>query len=145
MYSHILLPTDGSDLSLRAVDAGIALAKRLGARVHGLNVVPPFAAINYLADVVMLPEAAYDEEAAGRAERYLADVRQRAREAGVPCETEYVFEARPHQVIVDVAKRQHCDLIVMGSHGRHGIDRWLLGSEAHRVIVGCDVPVLVCH
>jgi nucleotide-binding universal stress UspA family protein len=145
MYKHILLPTDGSDLSLNAVDTGLALAKKVGAKVFGLHVAAPFPALTYMTEVVTISASAYEEEAATRAERYLAEIAERARDAGVECETHYTFDEHPARVICETAKNQDCDLIVMGSHGRRGIDRLLLGSETQRVLVGCDLPVLVCR
>lgn len=145
MYKHILLPTDGSDVALRGVDAGVALAKALGARVRGLAVVSPFANLAYLGELVQASEATYMQHVAERAQRYLADVKQRADKAGVACETEYVFDSNPGKVILDQAEKHACDLIVMSTHGRRGLDRLLLGSETHRVILESDVPVLVCH
>lgn len=145
MYKHILLPTDGSDAALRGVDAGVALAKALGARVRGLAVVSPFANLAYLGELVQATETTYMQHAAERAQRYLAEIKQRADTAGVACETQYVFDSNPGKVILDMADRHACDLIVMGTHGRRGMDRLLLGSETHRVILGSDLPVLVCH
>jgi nucleotide-binding universal stress UspA family protein len=145
MYKHILLPTDGSDLSMNAVETGIALAKKVGAKVFGLHVAPPFPALAYMTEVVTISASAYEEEAATRAERYLAEIEERAKDAGVECETHYTFDEHPGKVICEMAENHDCDLIVMGSHGRRGIDRLLLGSVTQRVLVGCERPVLVCR
>ena len=77
--------------------------------------------------------------------RYLADARQRAVAAGVPCETSFETDARPYAAIVGATRKQQCDLIVMASHGWRGFDRLLLGSETHKVILNGEVPVLVCR
>ncbi len=145
MYKHILLTTDGSDLSLEAVDAGIALAGKIGASVFGLHVATPFPALSYMTEVIAISASAYDEEAATLAERYLAEITERAKTAGVACETYFTFNDRPDKIICEVAHEHDCDLIVMGSHGRRGLDRLLLGSVTQRVLVGCDLPVLVCR
>jgi nucleotide-binding universal stress UspA family protein len=145
MFKHILLPTDGSELSLRAVDMGLALAGRLGASVYAFHVVAPFPAVTYLAEMIQASQELYTQEAVARAERYLAEVRQRAGKAGVHCDGGHEFDHRPFTAIVGAAAKHHCDLIVMGSHGWRGFDRLLLGSEAHKVILHTDVPVLVCH
>lgn len=146
MFKHILLPTDGSELALRAVDIGIELASRLNARVYAFHVAIPFPAVTYFAEMIQMPsEAAYVEDTVAAAERYLADVRQRARAAGVPCEGSYEFDHRPYTAIVGAAVKQQCDLIVMGSHGRSGLDRLLLGSETYKAMLSTQVPVLVCH
>ncbi|WP_049620973.1 universal stress protein [Frateuria defendens] len=145
MFQHILLPTDGSELSLRAVDMGIKLAKLCGARLYAIHVAKPFVAITYQVEMIEAPEALYTQEAIARAESYLDEVRRRAEAAGMACEGEYAFDHAPHEAIIASAAAHHCDLIVMASHGRTGVRRLLLGSETHKVLLGCDVPVLVCH
>lgn len=145
MFQHILIPTDGSDLSLRALDTGIELAARLGARVHAFHVIAPFPASTYFAEFVLANEPAYAQEATANAERYLAEACQRAAAAGVPCESSSECDARPYSAIVGATRKHQCDLIVMASHGWRGFDRQLLGSETHKVILNGDVPVLVCR
>jgi nucleotide-binding universal stress UspA family protein len=145
MFKHILLPTDGSELSLRAVDTGVELAARLGARAYAFHVIAPFPASVYFAELVQANEPTYTKEATANAERYLADVRRRAQAAGVSCGGSYETDARPYSAIVGAARKQQCDLIVMASHGWRGFDRLLLGSETHKVILNGDVPVLVCR
>lgn len=145
MFRHILLPTDGSELSLHAVDMGIKLAGLCGARVYAIHVVRPFVAVTYQVEMVEAPEALYMQEAIARAESYLASVRRRAEAAGLACEGEYAFDHSPHEAIIAAAAAHQCDLIVMASHGRTGMRRLLLGSETHKVILSCGVPVLVCH
>lgn len=145
MFKHILLPTDGSDLSLRAVKFGIELAKTCGARVHALHVVAPYHTIAYMAEVLAATEITYTKDAIVRAEKYLAEVQRMAGEAGIACSTEYVFNDRPHEAIIKTAREQHCDLAVMASHGWRGLTRLLLGSEVHKVLLESEIPVLVCH
>ncbi len=145
MFKHILLPVDGSELSLRAVDTGLALAAKLGARVYAFHVVSPFPRLNYMVDIIQANQAFYVEEAIARADGYLKEVELRASAAGVPCESGHETGHRPFAAIMAAATSQHCDLIVMASHGWRGVDRLLLGSETQKVLVNCDVPVLVCH
>jgi nucleotide-binding universal stress UspA family protein len=145
MFKHILLPVDGSVLSLRAVDTGIALATRLGARVHALHVLPPFPAATYFAAIAEANETMYIERALTGAERVLAEVRQRARAAGVSCESSHVIDNRPDCAITVAVGKYHCDLIVMATHGWRGIERLLLGSVTQAVLQAVDVPVLVCR
>jgi nucleotide-binding universal stress UspA family protein len=145
MYRHILLPTDGSEVSLRAVDAGLALARVLGARVHALHVILPFHSFSYLTRVIPESEFSYAEESVRWAERYLDEVRNQARQAGVPCEGDYVFDRHPCDAILRVAGEKGCDLIVMGSHGWRGVTRLLLGSETQKLLVRSQLPVLVCR
>ena len=145
MFQHILIPSDGSELSLRALDTGIELAARLGARIHAFHVIAPFPASTYFAEFVLANEPTYMEEVTANAERYLADARQRAEKAGVPCDVSHELDARPYSAIVGAARKHQCDLVVMASHGWRGFDRLLLGSETHKVILNGDVPVLVCR
>jgi nucleotide-binding universal stress UspA family protein len=144
MFQHILLPTDGSTCSEKSVAVGVNLAKTLGARVLGFHVAKPFFSLSYLIEIVESQQLAYETETAKRSERYLDDIRQAAREHGVEYECEYRYAEHPYQAIIDIAKERDCDLIVMGSHGRHAVGRLLLGSVTHRVLLRSDLPVLVC-
>jgi nucleotide-binding universal stress UspA family protein len=143
MYTHILIPTDGTESASHAIDTGIRLAAQLGARVHALHVLPPLPAVSFIADVVQ--GDACKRRAVQRAEHDLALVREKAQAAGVPCDAEYVFDNRPYAAIAGAATKHHCDLIVMDAHTHNGIERLLLSNVTHKVILCCDVPVLVCH
>lgn len=145
MFKHILLPTDGSGLSLGAVDQGIALAAALGADVHAFHVVAPFSAFSYMVGLTDLNQDAWFDDGVERATTYLADVQMRAEQAGVPCSGSYVTDAHPHQAIIAAAETHGCDLIVMASHGWRGMNRLLLGSETQKVLLSCAIPVLVCR
>ncbi|HET6805535.1 MAG TPA: universal stress protein [Frateuria sp.] len=145
MFKHILLPTDGSEVSTRAVDQGLELAKALNARVYALHVILPFQALSYMTQVIPESETSYTEESVRWAERYLGEVRDKAQRAGVPCDSDYVFDKHPCDAILGIAEKHECDLIVMGSHGWRGITRLLLGSETQKVLVRSPLPVLVCH
>ncbi len=145
MFKHILLPTDGSELSLRAVDTGLALAARLGASVHAFHVVMPFPATVYVAEVVLADEDIYARESVARSARYLAEVEARARAAGVACQSSCVTDHRPYTAILEAAVSGHCDLIVMASHGWRGPERRLRASETHPGRLNGAGPGLVCH
>ncbi len=145
MFKHILLPVDGSELSMRAVDTGIALAAALGARIHALHVLPPFPAVTYFAAIAQANETMYVERAVASAERVLAGVQDRARAAGVPCGTSHEIDSRPYCAIAAAVSRYHCDVIVMATHGRRGFEKLLLGSVTQKALLLADVPVLVCR
>ena len=102
MFKHILLPTDGSDLSLRAAKLGIELAKTCGARVYALHVVAPYHTVAYMAEILAATEITYTQDATARAEKYLAEVRHMAEEAGLACSTDYVFDDRRIRSRVDL-------------------------------------------
>jgi nucleotide-binding universal stress UspA family protein len=144
MFQHILIATDGSDVSDRAASHAIELASRLDARILALHVVPALPAYAYFAQGIegAMPDPdETSEEAAERLER----VRSLAEAHGVPCRVQSVIDGRPYCEIVAIAEREGCDLIVMGSHGRQGLDRLLLGSETHKVLLSTRLPVLVCQ
>jgi nucleotide-binding universal stress UspA family protein len=144
MYKHILLPTDGSAFSDVAIDNGLKFAKFAGAKVTGFYVMverPPAS----FDDAPPASAGAPAHEAISKAEaaKYLTIVAEKARTAGVPCETYSTPHASPHQAIIQAATERGCDLIVMASHGRKGVTGDLVGSETARVITHCKIPVLV--
>jgi nucleotide-binding universal stress UspA family protein len=143
MFKHILIPTDGSDLSRKAVLYGVQLAKSCGAQVTGLTVAVPYRMVAMDAVLVPLDEADYEERSRSFSERALEQVKIAADAAGVKCETVPEVHDQPYRAIVDAAQALNCDLIVMASHGRRGISALLLGSETAKVLTHSTVPVLV--
>jgi nucleotide-binding universal stress UspA family protein len=143
MYKNILIPTDGSALAAKAVRHGIALAKRIGAKATVLTVLPPFHM--FTTDTQMLEDtpAQYKARMQEHAKETLGAVAHTAQAAGVACETVHVEHEHPYRAIIDTAESKGCDLIVMASHGRHGISAILLGSETVKVLTHSTIPVLV--
>jgi nucleotide-binding universal stress UspA family protein len=143
MYRHILLPTDGSELSARAVGEGIRLAKALGARVTALHVTPPLYSEgeNPSDFAAQVREHARRSEASTR--RALDYAERAAREAGVACAALHKERENPWEEIIWTATSESCDLIFMASHGRRGVAGLVLGSETHKVLTHSKVPVLV--
>jgi nucleotide-binding universal stress UspA family protein len=143
MYKHILIPTDGSELSALAVREGMAFAKSIGARVTALTVTPPFHAITV--DPVMLTDLPqqYERDSAAAANRYLEMARQAANTAGVAGDFLHIVHDHPHEAIIDTARKRGCDLIFMASHGRKGVSALLLGSETTKVLTHGKTPVMV--
>lgn len=144
-FHRILLPIDGSELSLHAFRIGLELAKPLGCTVVALHAVPPFNSIAYMTEFLAAAELRYSQEAPQIASRYLDTAKALAREAGVSCESHCAFGEQPHDAILKAVDEHHCDLVVMASHGWHGLDRLILGSETQKVLAGSRVPVLVCR
>ena len=144
MYKHILIPTDGSTLSDLAIRHGMALAKVVGAKVTALTVSLPFQ--SFALDPVMVSDSPvrYQQECEARAEKALGLARTEAG-VGVSCETLHLTHAQPYQAIIETAQKRACDLICMASHGRKGISAFVLGSETHKVLTHCTIPVLVCR
>lgn len=145
MFKRILLPTDGSELSLKAIRLGVDLAKTCGASVIALHAVPPVQTVAYMAEIMASIQFDYAKEATRFAERYLEEVRGIAEQAGVPFDRLLLFGSQPYQAILQTAKERDCDLIVMASHSWEGLARLLMGSETHKVTLKSQVPVLVCH
>ncbi len=156
MYNTILIAIDGSDLSELAQQHGLALAKAFGSKTVIVHVTPPWSSLVVGDAVVMYPPADYEQTMAKSAEKLLAKASQMFTAAGVPCETvhnaagvpcETVHNTDPqaHKAIVETAKAKGCDLIVMGSHGRHGLAGLMLGSVATKTVTHAHVPVLICR
>lgn len=145
MFKHILLPIDGSELSLRAVSVGARLAASCKSNVTVFHVVQPLHVNAYLADLLSAAEIDYAAQAERQAQKYLDEAAAIAAKAGGDCQRLTACSERPAEAIIEAAHEHACDLIVMGSHGRQGINRLLLGSETHDVIVRGEIPVLVCH
>ncbi len=143
MYANILIPTDGSELAGKAVQHGLALAKRIGAKATVLTVLPPFHTLTTDTQMIEDTLPQYKARMQKHAEKTLGAVAQAARAAGVLCEMVQVEHEHPYQAIIDAAASKGCDLIVMASHGRHGISAIVLGSETVKVLTHSKVPVLV--
>ena len=142
MYTNILIPTDGSELAGKAVQHGIALAKRIGAKITVLTVLPPFHVFTTDTQMIEDTPAQYKARMQKHAEKTLGAVATR-QAAGVACETIQVEHEHPYRAIIDTADSKSCDLIVMASHGRHGISAIVLGSKTLKVLTHCKIPVLV--
>lgn len=145
IYSHLLVPTDGSELSEAAIAHAVRLAGCLGARITVLH-ARPTVPVPVMGMGEMLDPRTMDVlMAAGRedAERIIDAALKVARDAGVEAKAERLQNDQPHRAIVDAATRLGCDLIVMASHGRRGLSGLLLGSETQRVLIEASCPVLV--
>jgi nucleotide-binding universal stress UspA family protein len=143
MYKHILLPTDGSELSARAVRDGIQLAKEIGARVTAVHVTPPFYPSEMTPSALTAHAHEHEAKSKESAKRALGAAEDVARAAGVPCATLHRVSDGPFEEIIKVATESGCDLIFMASHGRRGVTALLLGSETHKVLTHTRIPVLV--
>jgi nucleotide-binding universal stress UspA family protein len=145
MFKHILIPTDGSPVSAKAVRAGIAFAKQSGAKVTGYHAVEPVTA-GYYGDGFVPDErmiAEFERRSRAAAKKRIASIAREALKAGVPFEPVVQTARTPYEGIVEAARKRNCDLILMSSHGRRGLTRLALGSVADKVIQLSKVPVLV--
>ena len=145
MYKHILIPTDGSELSKLALEEGVALAKALDAQVTIITVTTPFHVIT--GNPVMLTDTPqrYTEHMAAIAGQYLDEGKKIAAAAGVECDLVHIEHEHPYKAIINTAQKQGCDAIQMASHGRRGISAVLLGSETLKVLTHSTIPVIVCR
>lgn len=145
MFKHLLLPTDGSPLSDIATEKGIALARSVGAKVTGVHVMPEYHPLSYRIDTLQSSQHDFKMDGQSHAATYLNKMAQAAIEARVPCDTVAVMGDHAYEKIIAEAVKRDCDLIVMASHGRKGIQALLLGSETHKVLTHTKIPVLVFH
>lgn len=146
MYAHIMLPLDGSELSLKAVLEGIALAKTLNSKLTLITVVSPYhtgVTVPFTSNIAHDIEKSHDEEAKKAAQKLHADMSARAKSEGVQCESLVAFGDSIYEQIVESAEKLSCDLIVIASHGRRGLEGLLLGGETVKVLTHTKIPVLV--
>jgi nucleotide-binding universal stress UspA family protein len=145
MFKHVLLPTDGSKVARKAIKAGIALAKELGAKVTAYYAIDALSAYSYAEGYPIggpvLKE--FEKRAREQGAKYLAEVEKAARAAGVPCRTLITKPGTAYQGIIAAAKKQRCDVILMASHGRGELATLLLGSITQKVLAHTKLPVLV--
>lgn len=146
MFTHVLLPTDGSRLSDRAVKRGIEFARSANAAVTAVHVVPEFRMVveeGFVSPMSAEFKKRFEKESQQHARKMLDKVEAAAKAAGVACDSVAVVSDYPYQQIIEVAKKKKCDLIIMASHGRRGLSSLLLGSETAKVLTHSKIPVLV--
>lgn len=145
MYTHILIPTDGSEFAQAGVDHGLSLAKLIGSKVTIVTATEPFPTPTGTAAWVVTPSEIkhYEADCKKAAEDVLASIKATAERMGIVADTVHVPDARGAAAILATAQEAGCNLIVMASHGRRGVKRLLLGSQAAEVVVNSPVPVLI--
>lgn len=145
MFKHILVPTDGSTLSLRAAKHAVRLAQAHGARVTAFYAAPVYHA-NIAGDDVpanFVAPAVFEKQIQTTANKYLGQVKKLAAVLQISCVGLYASSDSPYKAIIKAAKAGKCDLIFMASHGRSGIAGLVIGSETHKVLTHCKTPVMV--
>ena len=145
MFKHLLLPTDGSALSVRAAKAAVRFARAHDARITAFHAAPVYHP-NISGDFVpvgFVTLAEFNKRAGAKADKYLGQVQQLADAAKVRCAVARASSDAPFEAIIKAAKAHKCDLIFMASHGRRGLRGLLLGSETNKVLTHCKLPVLV--
>ena len=145
MFKHILIPTDGSAVANKAVNAGIQLAQQLGARVTGYYAVeaiqPRVYGEGYIVDNRTIK--VFEQQARAAGQRHIDSMANAADAVGVKFTGMVTTDETPYEGIIEAAKKQKCDAIFMASHGRRGLAGILMGSVAHKVLTHSKLPVLV--
>lgn len=143
MFKHILIPTDGSELSNIAIVNGVKFAKEINARITGLTVTTPYHVFAVEALQVGDTAERYSTDVAALAARNLNVLKEAAAKAGVECELVQRSSEHPYEEIVTTAQERGCDVIFQASHGRRGVRALIVGSETNKVLTHSKIPVLV--
>lgn len=143
MYKHILLPTDGSELSERAAREAVIFAKSINAHLTALHTTPVFSGTQLGGHSMYERVLEYKERSERAAQQALNAIEQIGRAVEVTVNTVHRASDNPWEVIIAVAQGLGCDLIFMASHGRRGINALLMGSETSKVLIHTKIPVLV--
>ena len=142
MFKRILVPTDGSEITLKAVETAIALAKSVGAQLYAISVKEPFP-YSAISEMQPTPPQEFFDAQERIANKRVQAVLELGKAAGVNCQAHTVEALHPWEAIIDHATTMGCDLLVMASHGRRGVSALLLGSETQKVLTHTKVPVLI--
>lgn len=145
MFKKILVPTDGSTLSEKAIHAAVEFARTHGSTMIALSVAEPYV-YSALAEGVSTftrESSDYEESVRELAQKHVGKVKLLAQAANVDCETMIALSFSPYEEIIRVATETGCDVIFMASHGRKGLNRLFLGSETQKVLTHTTIPVLV--
>ncbi|HEY2020471.1 universal stress protein [Paraburkholderia sp.] len=142
MFTHILVPTDGSELSRKAIAGAIDLAKAVGARVTAYACLPQYP-YSPFSDVVVEPPSEFLRRSEREARLHLHEVEVAAHRVGVSVESRTSVHPAPYLGIIEAAEQGPCDVIFMASHGRRGLGSLLIGSETQRVLTHTKIPVIV--
>lgn len=143
MFKNILLPTDGSELAVKATELAIRFAQVHGARIIAICVAQPFPFVPLTEGAVVPDAEVFETQIAVTAQVHIDKVAAACAAAGVPFEGIVVSSHTPYQEIVDAADKHNCDIILMASHGRTGLNKLFLGSETQKVLAHTKLPVLV--
>ncbi len=143
MFNTILFPTDGSPLSDKAAETALAFAQLNKAKLVALSVVQPFPFSPMADGGIVLDASLYEQQMQEASQRAVDKLGEAARAVGVPFEGVVVVSPSPHEEIVNAAQTYHCDIILMASHGRKGLNKLFVGSETQKVLAHTELPVMV--
>jgi nucleotide-binding universal stress UspA family protein len=146
MYTHILVPTDGSELSINAAHQAIELATLCKAKMSVIMVSPTYHQMNeegFITPTMNTLRERWEEQMTQRATEVLDRICAAAAKAGIECKALHVFGGAPYASIIEAANQHGCDVIAMGSHGHGGVKQLFVGSETTRVLSHTKIPVMV--
>ena len=143
MYKHILIATDGSEIGNKAISHGVELAKTLGAKLSAVTVTEPYESVVIVETMVLIPASDYKKQCEESAAQILSVVTSAAEVAGIKCDMIHEQNRWPYEGIIEAAEKVGADLIVVGSHGRRGIEGLLIGSQATKLLTHTKIPALV--
>jgi len=143
MFKTILVPTDGSDLSIKAIDTAVEFAKFGGGKIVGLSVAEPYPFTPLAEGAMAADPGIYEESMLAMAQQNVQKIADTATAAGVPCEVIATQSFSPSEEIINTAQKYGCDVIFMSSHGRKGLSKLFVASETQKVLAHSTIPVLV--
>jgi nucleotide-binding universal stress UspA family protein len=145
MFKKILVPTDGSALSEKAIHAAVEFAQTNGSEIIAVSVAEPYVYNTFAegSSIIQVAPEAHDEKMQELAQKHVEKVANLAQARGVPCKTVVALSFSPYEEIVQAATDFHCDVIFMASHGRKGLNKLFVGSETQKVLAHSTLPVLV--
>ena len=144
MYKTILTATDGSDIAGKAVETAIELAKSVQAKLIAVTVTEPYEFFSSSEfGLSSISPVEYKDVVIRHAGEILADVAEKAKAAGIDCETVHQDNHLPYAGIIKAAEDAGADLIVIGSHGRRGLEGFLIGSVSQKTLTHTNIPTLV--
>jgi nucleotide-binding universal stress UspA family protein len=143
MFKHILIPTDGSELSNIAIANGVKFAKEINAKITGLTVTTPYHVFTVESLQIADTAEQYGADTLALAKRNLNVIKEAASNASIECELVHCISEHPYAEIIKTAQDRGCDIIFQASHGRHGVGALIMGSETQKVLTHSKVPVLV--
>jgi nucleotide-binding universal stress UspA family protein len=143
MYKNITIATDGSKIADNAVGHAVALAKNLGATLTAVTVTEPYEAVAFTGTMTVVNPSEYNKQCEEHAEGVLSKACEKAKAASVPCDPVHLHNRLPYVGIIEAAENSNADLIVVGSHGRTGLEGFLLGSQSVKLLTHTKIPTLV--
>jgi nucleotide-binding universal stress UspA family protein len=143
MFKKILVPTDGSPLSDKAINAAVEFARQMNGTIIGVSVAEPYPFSPLSESVFKSDAGTYEEKTREMAQLHVQKIVDAANAAQVPCETSITTSFSPYEEIVNAAAKFGCDVIFMASHGRKGLNKLFVGSETQKVLAHSTIPVMV--